>query len=55
MKLGLAGPGSLSYNSCSEMVGIVILSVNHKLSVRQVLSISREPQFHSLVDSSPTP
>ena len=55
MRLGLDGPGSESYNSCSEMVGIVIFPVNHKLNVRQVLSISREPQFHSLVDSSPTP
>ena len=55
MRLGLDGPESQSYNSCSEMVGIVILSVNHQLNVRQVLSISRELQFHGLADSSTTP
>ena len=54
MRLGLDGPGSQSYNSCSEMVGIVIFPVNHELNVRQVLSISRELRSHSLVDSSHT-
>ena len=36
------------------MVGIAILSGNHKLNVRQVPSISREPQFPSIVSSGHT-
>ena len=54
MRLDLDGLGSESYDSCSEMVGTLVLPVNHELNVRQVLSISRELRSHSLVDSSHT-